>query len=221
VSVDRVSAWDELAAQEEQALDALFAMVAGPRGFVQIDWMEENVGWRPTFVESGDLEKWRHHAKFFAERFDTRLHVTPRAGRTEDGLLRCGVLWAITDSRESAARLGRFNPRPTLVLRVGETAQFTALWALDRPLPGWEWTARATRRIAHALRAPKKWCRPDIAVRVPGSAVRLGPDGQPRMLPMRVNVEAFEPRAIYTARRVVGHLPEAPDPNAWRERRGA
>jgi hypothetical protein len=225
MSVDRVSAWDEIRQEEEAALGAVFGMIAGPSGFVQLDRYEvaddRTVGeWRPCWIPCDDLARWNHHAVWFAERFDTRVQVAPRTSKDPEGLMRCSVLWALTDSREAAARLGRFNPRPTLVLRVGETAQLTALWALDRPL-AWDWSVRATRRIAHALRAPKKWCRPDIAIRVPGSAVRQHPDGQMRITPARVNVEAFEPRAIYTARRVVGHLPEAPDPNGWRERRGA
>lgn len=226
MSVDRVAAADRLRDEELQAIDALFGMIAGPAGFVQLEYHElgepplSSVGtWRQHWVRCDDLARWSHHAAFFSERFDTRFAVAPRARRDAEAVAPCSILWAVTESREAAARLGRFNPPPTLILRQGETARLTAIWALERPL-GWEWTERACRRLAHALRAPKKWARPDVSLFMPGSAVRMSSRG-PRLLPQRVNVEAFRPGALYTARRVVGHLPEPPDPNGWRDRKDA
>lgn len=214
----RVTAWDEQTAAETEACDALFGMIAGPAGYLQLDWHEETA-WRSMWIPCDDLARWRHHANWFSERYDVRVGLTPRSGRAHDGLQRCSVLWAVADSRRACERLGRLRPRPTLVLREGDTVRTTALWALDRTM-AWDWTVRGNRRIAHAISAPKKWSTPEHAVRLPGSAVRWGRDG-PRLLPLRVNVVEFEPRAIYEPRRVVGHLPDAPDPDAWRDKKAS
>lgn len=210
--------WPELTHDEAEVADALFAMLAGPDGNLQLEWYED-FGWQQTWVGCGDLERWRQRMHWFAARYDVRVGVTPRAERSTDGLQRCSVLWAVTASRESCERLQRFRPRPTVVLREGRTVRSVALWALDQRLT-WEFTERGNRRLAHALRTPKKFCTPEFAVRPPGSAVRNGPDG-PRMFPARINVVEWAPNLTYMARQVVAHLPEPPDPDAWRERRRA
>lgn len=214
----RVSAWDELTAAEAEAADALFGMIAGPSGYVQLDW-HEDTAWRSMWIPCDDLARWRHHSSWFAERYDVRIGAAPRSTRERDTPMRCSVLWVVAESRRACERLGRLRPRPTLVLREGGTTRTTAIWALDKPL-AWDWTIRGNRRIAHYIDAPKKYAEPTHGFRIPGSAVRWGRDG-PRLIPLRINVVEFEPAAIYEARRVVGHLADAPDPNAWRDKKAS
>jgi hypothetical protein len=125
------------------------------------------------------------------------------------------VLWAHTVSGGSSAALDKFRPAPTFVVREGSTSRRTALWALSRPVDV-DWVERGNRRIAHRLGTPKKNCGTLGEMYLPGTILRKG-----RKRPVAVHLEHFDPQALYTARQVVGHLRDAPDPNAWKERADA
>ena len=92
--------------------------------------------------------------------------------------------------------------------------KWTAVWALERPL-GWEWTVRANRRLAHRIGGPKRYVEPGHLIRLPGSCLR-----DDRLVPLPIVVERLTD-GLYTARQVVGNLPDAPDADAWRRHAAA
>jgi hypothetical protein len=121
-----------------------------------------------------------------------------------------GMLWARTDSRDSARRLRAFRPAPAIVLREGATIRYTAFWLLDGLLTHDE-LERFNRRLAHRLRTPKKWCGVEFRVPLPGTFLRSG-----RSRPVHVRMPRCVP-AVHSWEEIVGKLRDAPDPDAWRE----
>lgn len=140
----------------------------------------------------------------------TLLSAVPRASKDSLGVGAASVVWARLESGAGAAQLQRFTPAPTFVLREGRTVQRVAIWALLRPLT-YEWTMRANRRLAHRLDAKKKHGAPEFMFTPPGASTETG---------RSVWVE-FESDGLYMPAEVVGRLPDAPDPDAWRDREAA
>lgn len=192
------------------ALDALYLMALGERGLVRIEWSEDG---RREHVLVDDAARFRRLVLALAGRHDVWVGVQSRSPEHGGLTGRCHVLWCVAEGRRSCTSLTRMRPRPTLLLQQGETARMTGLWALREGLT-WEWTVRANRRLAHWIRGPKRYVEPEHVVRPPGSWVREG-----RLLPLRVR-STLHPE-WYRAREVVGRLPDAPDPDAWRKRREA
>lgn len=126
---------------------------------------------------------------------------------------RYGAFWCMVSGSEQNAFLARFRPHPTLVMREGSSSRRTAVWALHgRPdLLSYEQIVKGNKRIAHALRAPKKNADPDRArFVVPGTALR---EDRSRPVPIVVehlSVEEFRPR------QVVGSLKDPPVPT-WNQ----
>jgi hypothetical protein len=119
------------------------------------------------------------------------------------------ILWARTENGKAASLLRSFKPQPHVVLREGSTIRYVAMWALSDPLEG-DYLDRALRRIAHHLTGPKKHCALDFRFYLPGTILRAG-----RSRPLPVELVRFEP-GVLKPREVVGHLKEAPDPEAWK-----
>lgn len=122
-----------------------------------------------------------------------------------------GCLWVRTDSKAAAARLARFRPEPSVVLREGVSSRFWALWWLDRL-----WNAdvilRANERISYNVGAPRKGASPDeLWVPAPGSCLRVG-----RTRPAPVAVVSA-PGHLWKIQQVTKRLKDAPDRNAWRD----
>jgi hypothetical protein len=158
-----------------------------------------------------ELGGWSRMVRALSEDRDVVLSAGSRRRRGMGTCDRAAVLWCRVESRKQADALRRFRPSPTLVVREGESCRMTALWSLRRPL-AYEWLLRANKRIAHRLGAAKKWAEPEFTFPAPGSCLRAG-----RSRPVPVRVEFWQPCAIFTAREVVGHLRDAPNPDAWRE----
>lgn len=125
------------------------------------------------------------------------------------------VLHARLEGKKSADLLRNFRPVPTFVIREGSSTRYTAFWALKRPLLRWSDVERANRRLAHALKAPKKFCDPgEFYFAPPGSVLRWNRSRPCPVVVARAGLEFYAPREV------VGHLREAPDPNAWRDATG-
>jgi hypothetical protein len=209
-------------AVDKQAARLLWMLCGGPTGALRLEWVEDGrrcQHWmydHPRLGAARAMAKFVHHLGWFGERYETRVGATAAKAPDSDPFwLPSWSLWAVVDTGDGVRRLARMRPRPTLVLQEGDTRVRTAFWALDRPL-NWEWTARANRRLAHFLQGPKKFCDPDHAIRTPGSPIADG-----RVVPISVVVAEMNPTALYTAREVVQHLRDAPDPDAWRNRGAA
>lgn len=183
----------------------LWAILAGPSGYLPVRFPGGSV-----FCPVGATAKWRRLCTGLGWHGDLEVCAVPTLDPNWRFHGDSSVLWARVESKASAARLARFDPAPTLVLREGSSARRVALWALCAPL-GRGWTERANRRIAHALGGPKKWCGESFSFPVPGTVLRVG-----RSRPVPVVVES-RCDGLYRPREVVGGLREAPDPEAWRE----
>lgn len=132
-----------------------------------------------------------------------------RLGVARDGIM---CLWVRVETKESARLLEVFRPAPTIVLQEGDSSRRVALWAVTKPHTV-DQALRANRRLAHALKAPKKHASPDeFSFAPPGTFLRHG-----RRRPCPVTVVGHECR-IYGPTEVYGRLKDAPDPDAWRQR---
>lgn len=190
-------------------------LVGWPGGFLRLERVVvagEGSTWRRDWYRVSSID-WI--ARTFLGTDDCFFSAVPHPERNGWPGVRSSALWVRTESKRSEAALRWFKPRPTLVLGEGDTCRRAAVWALTDLLPA-EWTVRLNRRIAHALRAPKKHCGMDSMLPAPGAILREGREKRPAL----VRVESWRPDAVYGAREVAGHLKEAPDADAWREAAG-
>lgn len=197
----------------EDPLDVLWLAIAG-RGLllVRFPTEPEPVRWEPAWLDAEDREGvlgwWRgigHGTELYTSlclRFDEDVRH-----RAIDG---ANVLWAAGQGEKFAAALRAFKPRPTVVVREGQTTRYAAVWALSGLLER-RWLEQANRRLSAHLGGKSQSARPDYMMRVPGSLVKYG-----RRDPLRVRAHAFP--ELYDPAEVVGRLRDGPDPNAWRKR---
>lgn len=131
------------------------------------------------------------------------LAAVPRRQRRSLAFGSSGALWARVESGASLQLLERFRPRPTLVLRDGDTVRHTAFWALSRPLraPLYDNLREANRRLAGAMKAPKKHAEPGFAFAPMGQLA-----GRSRVRVVRLSGELHDPA------HVAGRLRPSPAP---------
>src|SRR3954452_3448004 len=104
-------------------------------------------------------------------RTDVYVGCAPRSRRqgTKDAVSQVWVLWAECDGEESARRLRRFRPLPSLVIASGSGDNWHGYWPLTEPLrprqAGWRTFASRTRS---APIAPASTPRGFSGRRVPG-----------------------------------------------------
>jgi hypothetical protein len=139
---------------------------------------------------------------------DTYVGVAPRrvsSGR-RDAIERVHALYVDADAREAIAALGRFRPKPAIVVRSGSGRH--AYWPLWPPLSP-DHVERANRRLAAALGADMAGTDAARILRPPGTFNHKG--GTP------VGVELEHLVAdVFTAREVVGDLPDPGEPRPRR-----
>jgi len=90
-----------------------------------------------------------------AHRRDVFVGVLPRARRGGGGrdlVEQAAVVWADCDGPVAAAALGRFRPRPTMIVASGSGTNCHVYWLLSRPVAV-EVIERINRRLALALGA--------------------------------------------------------------------
>lgn len=177
---------------------ALWSVICGQDGLLLIDWADgtrRETSWFPV----DEPERWeRMLAEHKAAGRDPRISLVPRRDRHLDNVGPSSVLWCRGETGDSWSRLRRFTPKPTLVLRDGQTCRYTALWWLESPLPmtadpSTDWLIRANRRLAQAL------------------AGRMGASDPEWLMPYGLSVLAdADPSRVYTAKRVVGKLADRP-----------
>lgn len=209
------------------ALRTLWAMLGVDGGFHELQWPHPSEAIRArntrpvrSFVACDDRARFFDLVGEFTETDvsvgrELTISAAPRlaVGRSWPSHDPC-ALWARCEGSASAGFLARFRPRPTLVLREGGNARYVALWALRAPLR-LESAERGNKRIAHRLRAPKKWASPmEFRIPVPGTLLTAG-----RARPVPIVVAEHHPDALYSAREVAAHLPDPPPPKDWRNGR--
>lgn len=180
------------------AESALQAVIAGTDGFMVINWQDgsrRETSWFPV----SDYDRWESMLAFHRMMGnDPRISLVPRRDKHLDNVGTSTVFWVRGETGESWARLRNFKPRPSLILRDGQTCRYTALWWLDRPLPVMsdpekDWLTRGNRRLAAALKG------------------RLGASEPEWLMPYGLSLlaEADWSRR-YTAKQVVGKLADRP-----------
>lgn len=134
---------------------------------------------------------------------DLYVGCAPRRERngTREAVERCHVLWIDADTPEAIAALERFEPAASIV--VGSGSGRHAYWPLWPPLRPAH-AERANRRLAHALGADPRACDAARILRPPGTLNHKTDPPQP------VEVERLDVE-VYTARQVVGELPDPPN----------
>lgn len=141
---------------------------------------------------------------------EVRLGVVPRSRRDAAFAGHSSVFWVRTEGRRQARALASVRPRPTMVVREGSSSRCVALWALSRALTE-SWVVRGNERLSARLRSRRGAGQVDFSFAPPGVVLRAG-----RCRPCPVVVAELDPEALYSPREVVGHLRDAPDPDAWR-----
>ena len=132
---------------------------------------------------------------------DCKVSAVPRRRKDDLSYGPAHMLWAYLSKPESCARLQRFDPAPTLVWREGRSSRRWVAWSLSRPISG-AWIQKATERLAHALGGLRRAASPSTLIASPFSG--------------KWWAEHWKPET-YTARQIVGHLRDAPDPHAWKK----
>lgn len=135
---------------------------------------------------------------------ESMVGLVPR--RPGGGFERTWCVWARCESAAHAEALARFRPGPTLVIREGRSVKRTAVWHLSKPMHI-GWCEKANLRIAYRLRTPRKWAAPESMFYAPGCSLSTGKP---------VWVEHSGEGSL-SARAVVGHLADPPEPKRWRE----
>ncbi len=134
---------------------------------------------------------------FLAHTGRCSITACPRRANGFPGL--AGAIWVTGTSAAYRKQLREYMPPPTLLLTEGNQGlRHTALWGLSNPLP-YDWSLRANRRIA-------KWLGGKLA------------DAEPEwLIPLTEKTGVYRTDLIYTAREVVGRLPD-PSNRKWRPR---
>jgi hypothetical protein len=196
-------------------LEMLWVMTGAARGFHLVTWHHPEEGLQRHWIGVGEQARYVGMIDYLSRDMALEVEVSavprPERGHGSAGLAHC--LWARTEGAKQLRFLERFKPRPTLVLEEGDSTRRVALWAVNQALP-YDWVVRGNKRLAHALRAPKKWAEPEFMFNPPGSCLR---DGRSRPVLIRVAERNDE---IYTPKDVVGRLKDAPDPMAWKQAPG-
>ena len=124
-----------------------------------------------------------------------------------------GCLWVRTETKDSARRLARFTPEPTIVLREGDTVRQVALWWLTALCPAGK-LERANGRLSYALRTKLKWGTAGFEFHPPGTVIRQ----KRREIEVTAVGGTGEPVPVG---RLLGGLRDRPDPPDWRTQNAA
>lgn len=192
-------------------LERLFWLLGAPKGFHEIRWWpSEGGGVQRHDVRVDELERFVGLIEYLGETEQVELSMVPRPSRGWGTVGKAHLLWCRSESLRQLEKLRRLKPRPTMVLREGQTVRHLAIWDLSVTLP-YDYVVRGNRRLAHAIGAPKKYAEPEELFVPAGTCLR---EGRRRPVPI---VHAGGSSRVFHPDEVVGHLREAPDPDAWRK----
>jgi hypothetical protein len=133
----------------------------------------------------------------------------PQPRRFNGGVSSATVLWAWVEGADQVARAQRFRPRPSIVLRAGQSSRRLLIWPLEHEA-GYVAVQEANRKLSYALRARQKEGDPDLLwIPCPGTCLRVGRSRPVPVVCSRLSVASFELAAV------VGRLREPPARDAW------
>lgn len=179
--------------------DDLWAVLYAP-GFFQVS-LDNETRWLPA-AERDRFRRTLGGAAKLATK--TQIHPAPRGGFDRRDVASAAVLWVRAESGDESEALLSWSPKPTVIIRDGETVKHTALWALTRTLDP-RWTERLNKRLAHAIGTAKKHASPEtFHFTAPGSLTETG----------KVAQVVHASPDFYGAKELAGRLPDAPDTKA-------
>lgn len=211
------------AATFEQALHALAFILGWNGGIMEVQTWREGRGDHSNYFDMATASAARRLARFVREvdeRYSCQVLLgVPAAKRAKGGVGTATAFWVRVEGTVQNRWLAGFQPQPTIVLREGSSSRRWAVWALEHPVR-WVGVDRANRRLAHRMRAPKKWAEPErLWLPAPGCCLR-----RDRARPVPIVVERLE-AVTFTGLGVVGDrvvdgrrhraLPDAPAADAW------
>lgn len=212
----------------DQALHALAFILGWNGGIMEVRTWREDRGDHSDFFDMASSSAGGRLTRFVRatdERFSSEVLVgAPATKRAKGGVGTATAFWVRVEGTEQNRWLSGFRPEPTLVLREGSSSRRWALWALEHPVR-WVGIDRGNRRLAHRMRAPKKWAEPErLWLPAPGCCLR-----RDRARPVPVVVERLEP-VTFMPLDVIGDrvvdgrrhraLPDAPAADAWMQTNG-
>lgn len=210
------------AATFDEALHALAFILGWHGGIMEVQTWREGRGWHSDFFDMAAPGVGGRLARFVRttdERYSSEVLLGAPAGKPKGGVGTATAFWVRVEGTVQNRWLASFRPEPTIVLREGSSSRRWALWALEHPVR-WVGVDRGNRRLAHRMRAPKKWAEPErLWLPAPGCCLR-----KDRARPVPVVVERLEPVSfgpldVIGDRVVDGRrhraLPDAPEADAW------
>jgi hypothetical protein len=203
------------AATFDQALHAIVFVLGWSGGVMEVrTWREGRGEHRDFFVM--DRHAGGRIVEFVRttdERYSSEVVLGVPAVRAAGGVRAATAFWVRVEGTKQNEWLQRFKPQPTVILREGGSSRRWALWALDHPIR-WTGVDKGNRRIAHRLRAPKKWAEPErLWLPAPGTCLRRGVSRPVPVVVERLEVCSFAPLDV------VGRLADPPAADAWMQQR--
>jgi hypothetical protein len=218
------------AATFDQALHALAFVLGWSGGIMEIRTWREGRGEHRDFLKTGTGDAGRRLARFVREtdeRYSSEVLLgVPATKRARGGVAAATAFWVRVEGTEQNRWLASFQPQPTIVLREGSSSRRWALWALEYPVR-WAGVDRGNRRLAHRMRAPKKWAEPEnLWLPAPGSCLRRHGGRPVPIVVERLEAVTFEPLGVIGAREIEVNgrvrrfpaLKDAPAADAWMKR---
>lgn len=198
-----------------EALGLYLAMLAGnepPGGYLELRLKARGRGMRRLgFYPTSNRTAIMAAIEGRARAGDIFIGVAPRRGTPDgrpprsggiDAIARTWVLHVDADTPAACAALRAFQPEPTCIISTGRGRQ--GYWALEEPLRP-DHARRANRRLALAIGADMNATDAARILRPPGTKNWKYRPGRP------VVCEQFK-IVRYTAREIVGGLPDPPVP---------
>lgn len=193
-----------------EALLLHLALIAGPEpaGWLEFRNRKTNgCGWGQMFHPAARPASVIDTVLRGGRNTDYYVGAAPRAERRggRNAIARAWALWVDCDDADAVERLHSFEPAPSLILSTGREDGAHGWWSLREPLCA-DHLERALRRLADHLGADPA-CTDAARVLRPAGTYTHKRGTTPRLLVVR----RLEPLS-YTAREVVGHLPDPPAP---------
>jgi hypothetical protein len=189
----------------EHALRSYLALLAGhapSSHFLEIRFRVREQQFGREFHGVRDTNALMRGIRSKGSRTDVYVGCAPRARRasTKDAISQVWVLWAECDGPESAKRLQRFRPLPSLVIASGSGPNCHGYWPLTAPLSPAS-AELANLRLAHTLKADAACFDAGRILRPPGTwNFKHHP-------PRPVGVLRLDAGLRFNIDEVIGHLP--------------
>jgi hypothetical protein len=188
----------------------LLAAIAGcgrepESSFLELRFREPGAPMRQAFYPCRDVATVSARAAVLAADHDVYINTAPLTQRF-GGASAIARKWSLAvdlDRDDALERIAAFSPWPSIVVTTGTGGHAHAYWVLNRALSP-EHAVRATRRLAHALGADPRATDAGRILRLPGTSNRKHAPPTP-VTCTRLVLDS------YTARDVVGHLPDPPE----------